>query len=213
VTDADGYYAHDFASSPGADYDVRGFDLLSLSWQWGDDMVIRRVTVEGVNVWIGRPRVVFGGHPGQPMVVELHDGTTDELIALAGGFLSDVGMTTKFTDAWGDTVRTLPGDRVVGDFAVDADFVLPDIGAAINKVTDRVTANCALPGIREITVRAWDPIDLAPNAQRYQLTDASGSFVANFAASPPANIKVGHKVEVSCRLDSGDWVSRQFTVE
>jgi hypothetical protein len=54
--------------------------------------------------------------------------------------------------------------------------------------------------------------DLSTGASRAGFTDSSGSFVANFAASPVYDIVSGDKVDVYCKNGVDDEAAQTFTV-
>jgi hypothetical protein len=189
---------------------IMGYDEAYLFWENArGDLVIRTAVAEGMTVWIGRAFTSVVGKPGTSVAIELKDGV--DVIGRTGGYLWEGDNGFYFFDEDGERARAGVGDDVTADFAADADFTLPSITAVISKTADRVTADCGLgPGIGVLVqVYARDGAGLR---ERVGLTNGSGDFVANFAAAPTHNVVAGDKVDVYCKLASGDIVARRFTV-
>jgi hypothetical protein len=190
--------------------DIMGYDDVYLFWgNARGDLVIRYAAAEAITVWIGRAVTSVVGNHGTDVDLELKDGV--DVIGRSGGYLWEGRNGFYFYDDDGSRVRAAVGNDVNANFAPDADFTLPNITAVISKSADRVTADCGLGAGFGVAVDVYAR-DGTGFRSRVGITDGSGDFEANFAASPTHNIVAGDKVDVFCKLLSGDIVARRLTV-
>lgn len=189
---------------------IAGWDEVFVEWSNArGDTFVRQATAQGSLIWINRsivqvasnPRGWFAGHLERPQGTE---------IAGFSGYVMPNGLgTAYFYGADDEPIKVRAGDIVYGPFEYSQ--TVPQITAVINKTTDRVTVNCLTPnagwGMRvDVHTR-----DFTKSQTRAGFASDSG-YVANFAASPAYNIVAGDKVDVYCKLNSGDIFARTFTV-
>jgi hypothetical protein len=197
--------------------DIKGWDDVAVIWNnLRGDSFLRYVTAEGMRVWSRQPFIQFAGNPGQLVSADLNTAPAGTLRANVQGRLNTVGLlSTGFTDSDGDTVRSAVGNQVDADFALDSDFVIPNIVITVNKSTDRVTVDCNITesGTTGVFVEVYSR-DFSKDRTRlgFQNNSGGGTFLANFATSPTLNIVSGDKVDVYCKFATGDVVARTFTV-
>jgi hypothetical protein len=190
---------------------VGGNDWGEVNWQsLRGDMVVRTFNVPGMTIWLRKAIVNVVGGAGTNVGITLKSG--DDVISQTGGNLWEANNAFFFFDGDGERVKTQVGNEVIADFAPDAHFVLPNITATINKSNDSVAASCGLDPGAGVLVRVH-PRDNSKLGQRFGTTNSSGVYLANFAKSPAYNIVAGNKVEVYCKVASGDIVARMFTAQ
>jgi hypothetical protein len=189
--------------------DLKGFDYVEVSLTNNrGDKIVRVADVPAMQLWIGRAFVSVVGNPGTNLSMQLRRGS-DEL-STTGGNLAEGPNGFLFYDADGERVRAKVGDQVIGDFEDDADVFLPNITAVVSKTADKVTATCGIGAGIGILVRVHTR-DYSKAQARTGFTGSTG-FLANFATAPAYNIVSGDKVDVYCKLATGDIVAKTFTV-
>jgi hypothetical protein len=170
-----------------------------------------------VSVFIGR--AIVGGQTSQaanPWKVVLRDPTTGLRKGVAQGTADEWGsFAGVFLDAAGHPVTVMPGDRVVGtSLAADMDFIVRDITATADVVTDIVTGKCGNGRMWYATVRR-DGREIG--GTWFADRSAGGGFTIDFSDDEdfgydPANIRHGDRLVVSCETKYGDFVKKSILV-
>jgi len=190
--------------------DLKGWDvvLAERTTARGDAFVLS-YRVQGILAWLNRVYFDVVGYRGLELIATLTRGSTE--IGSGHVWTNRFGSARgEFLDGSNDPVRAKVGDVVEATFATDAHLTLPTITATIAKSTDRVTASCGLPNVGvEVDVHTRD---LSKYQSRVGFTNGSNVYVANFATAPAYNIVSGDKVDVYCKLATGDIVAKTFTV-
>jgi hypothetical protein len=191
--------------------DIKGWDDVYAIWYGERGTFVRGMQAEGIRVWVRQAFIDVVGNRGQVVNVQLNQ---TEGGAWKGEAHAGLGISGEwfggFVDECCDLIKTKPGNEVVADFASDAHFVIPAITADINKSTDRVTADCGLGAGYGIAIEAHRRDFSASSIRRG--TTVSGSTLANFTQTPTFDIKSGDKVDVHCKLPTGDLIVRTLTV-
>ena len=107
-------------------------------------------------------------------------------------------------------MRAHAGNEVIGDFAANADIILPTMSMTVSKTTDKVSVDCGTTQTLGIMVDVYRR-DLSEFKSRIGSQGAT-PFVANFSLNPKFDIKSGDKIDVYCKLNRGDIAARTFTV-
>jgi len=193
--------------------DIKGWDDVYAIWENArGDAFVRQAVAEGIRVWMRQPFVELVGNPGEMVSVDLYRG--GPLIAEADARLNLFGAAqTSFSDLDGDTARTKPADYVLPNFAADADFIVPNMLVTLNKTTDRVTVDCNITetGLTGVEVVAYKPGQTEVRLG-FQNNASNGTFLANFASGGAFNIASGGKVDVYCKMATGDVIAQTFTI-
>jgi hypothetical protein len=165
-----------------------------------------------MRVWLRQHFVEVAAGAGSSAGVELYDAS-DVLLGQVGGTVDHNGrFVGEFLDADGDPMHVVAGHHMILDlsFAGASHVDLTNVTASISKVSDSVSANCA-NGAGGVQVQARTR-DLSAWSTRTGFANGSGTFTANFATNPSFNIASGSKVDVYCKISSGDVIARTFTV-
>ena len=181
------------------------------------DTVYAASSAPEVAVFIGRA-IVSGvtADRGDPWKLVLRDPTTGLRKGVAQGTADEWGsFAGVFLDAAGHPVTVMPGDRVVGtSLAADMDFIVRDIRATADVVTDVVTGKCGNGEMLYVTVgRDGRQIGGTWFAAR----TADGGFRIDFSDEEdfgydPANIRHGDRLVVTCETKPGDFIQKSIRV-
>ena len=205
VPSAGSYETSSWDTSP----QIASWDDVYVSWvNTRGDTFVRYVAATGVRVWVRQQFFEATGNPGAVATVGLLDFSLSLLADGSGRFDRNGQFVGDFLDADGDPVRIKAGNKI--DFA-GASFDIPIITATANKSTDRVTATCGLGSGHGVLVQIRTR-DLSKSSRRTGFIDGGGTFVANFGGAPSYNIVSGDKIDIFCKVDSGNVVARTFTV-
>lgn len=119
------------------------------------------------------------------------------------------GVYGSFATSAGSPVYPRTGDKVVGDFAIDAKMTIPGITITADAATDIVTLTC--PGMAGQGARIWvRKRDWSGFADRVGVANASG--VRAWDVSADIDLVRGDRLEGTCRYDTGDEIARDGTV-
>lgn len=206
VAAPDGSFSSDFSGVT----NVRGRDWVEVSLKEGNDRFLRWLSAPYIRVVRGSAR--FSGHyrPFRSVTVELHEGATTKDSWTARADDSAYGRYVgRFTDAdgHGEWVRT--GDRIVASNpGFDADWIVPNVSATVNKRTDVVKGTC-VPD-RPFKVEATNKAG-TKTVKALGKADGSGSFTRDLTKK--MDVKAGTVLWIMCSLPSGDVVERRLLVK
>ena len=191
--------------------DLIGGILALVTWETPQgDYVSAYGQAAYVTVTLGSSNFDAGG-AYQSVMVTLRDPVTNAIKARGSN------LTGTFTDDQGQPVAVQAGDRIKSKLAPDMDWIVPNIEASANIVTDHVTGRCSDNGLSSHS----GVVEVYRTGLRRGFalmgTDEDGDFDVNFSKRPsyfydPANIKRGDRIVVLCRLVTGDNVVLQFRV-
>jgi hypothetical protein len=209
-TDGAGGYSHDFTS----DADMRGWDWLNVEWVNGHgDLAYVDHYTPTLKIWVGRPDGVSAWgylNPGAPIDVSLQDSSH-----IVKGQASDGADRNGYWE--GDFVKPNNGGfvrAIAGDFidatpyiGSDANWEVPAIPVSATASNDKVSGTCQ-------PSEGWEVSAYSNVAKRFGttngMTNASGAFHTDLTSQ--MNLQSGDKVDVYCKLVSGDVVARHITV-
>ncbi|MEA2623706.1 MAG: hypothetical protein QOH61_2616 [Chloroflexota bacterium] len=208
-TDVSGAYSHDFTG----DGDMKGWDRAGVRW-WnahGDSVYLDR-QVPTLQVWVGRPdgASLWGNaNPGTAVAVTLEDSTHVVKGSVATGADRWNHFEGDFIGYHGGRPRAIAGDYVDATAGIgsDAAWQLPSISITANVNTDKVSGICRPND-------GWEVDAFSNTANRYGfdagITTGTGAF--NTDLTSQMDLRHGDKVNVYCKMPSGDVSMRHITV-
>jgi hypothetical protein len=208
-TDANGLFSYDFTSEG----DIRGWDQVEVeSPNAHGDIAFIQTTAPTLKLYVGRPdrRNVWGYvAPGTSLEVDLLDSGHIQKAIAAGGVDRFGYFETDFIAADMGFVRAIAGDFVdaTASIGADATWQIPAIPVTIRASSDKVSGTCLPNDGWQVNARS----NVADrNAFVTGMTNASGNFSTDLTSQ--MNLQRGDKVNVYCKLPSGDVVARFVTV-
>lgn len=192
--------------------DIRGWDDVYVDWiNARGDTAVRYFAAEGMRIWLRQQFLEVTGNPGQAVSVSL-ERSASPLADSDGRLNRDGRLSADFLDADGDPIRVIAGDEISADFAGDASFTVPTMIVSINKTTDDVEVDCGTEAGLGVLVLVH-PRDLSKVGSRAWYEPGGASYtIFDFSSSPAYNIVAGEKVDVFCKLPTGDVFAKSFTV-
>jgi hypothetical protein len=169
-----------------------------------------------LGVVIGRSTVGVDGDPYGTLRVVLRNGETGARKGVARGMFDQYGtFEGNFLNAAGNPVNVAVGDKIDGTSLVsDMKFRVRDIQVSADVATDVVDGRCINPstsGMLTVT-RDGHRVGFAVFGLEEDGTFSIWMGGDETLGYDPANIHRGDKVRVTCFLNQGDAVTKNFVV-
>jgi hypothetical protein len=211
---SNGAWSADF-SSGATPVDIKGLDGVAVVFQEKlQGTFTRSIDAQGVRVWLDEPWVHLAGNPGDEVVVRVTAPGPEVVARLTGSVGFGGFFSGNFTTADGGSVRPIAGMTISSPTYPNIHLTMPNITINLKTSTDTATAHCGLAGTG-VEIVAHNPT-YSKSSTRYGNTGASDSFVAHFGTVAQGGTKFplrsGTKINVDCRLKSGDVVTLVATV-
>jgi hypothetical protein len=204
VTDADGDYSTDFSN----DVNVKGADEAVAYLSEGDHRVAAVGIVPFMRI-VRNDNVVFGA-------LNLGDSISLALRRSDGSLKAEAQVgpvpflniyDVALYDSDGDAVAARAGDVLNGSFADDAEITLPVMVLTGSAASDEVRGRCMPNRPYRVFIERFDFEGGDFVFQEFTgRTGSDGTFTED--VSGRVNLKVGDKLELTCRYPSGDQVGR-----
>lgn len=198
-------------------YSTDGLGSASVSVNWkspNGDYLYLHASAPSFNVTLGKSS--FSGSVGTPRghaQVDLNGGSKG-----AGDAVGDEygDFSGQLVDNHGHAVTVAAGDHVASSIASDADWIMPQIQATADRVTDIVTGNCQDTGTSRQEV--WFDVLHSGHYRGSAVTDLAedGSFWVDFHDPgfwfSKTNLKKGDRLVISCDQTTNDVAQLKLVV-